>query len=68
MNEIFDIWTQQYLLDVQEVIRAYPHWYMYVFVMGYIPLMAIKWAALTLPAWLPFAIVAYILKEQKNAD
>lgn len=62
MGEIIDRLIQQYLFDLSTLSQAWMYWFV-IPALLYIPFMILKWAVLTLPAWLPFAIVISIWKD-----
>jgi hypothetical protein len=64
MNQIFDMLLQQYLFDIHVLSQPWMYWYLLIPALAYISFMGIKWAILTLPFWLPFAIIINVWRDK----
>jgi hypothetical protein len=56
MNEILLMLKEQYLWDIAQFSSPWMYWFV-IPIMLFVPFFVLKWAMLTLPLWLPVAMV-----------
>jgi len=63
MNRIGEILIRCYEFDVETLSQPWMYWCVLP-VLFYAAFMSVKWTFLTLPAWMPLAIVAKAFRSQ----
>ena len=64
MHKILDVLADQWCFDIEILSQPWMYYWALVPAACYLAFFVVKWTFLTMPAWLPFAIVASVLKEK----
>jgi hypothetical protein len=63
MQQILDMLASQWLFDVNALSQPWMYWWALVPAVAYASFMFLKWVVLTMPVWVPLAIVVLIFKD-----
>lgn len=57
MSTILDLLMQQYLFDVHSLSQPWMYYWLLIPALSYVGFMAVKWAVLTMPIWIPVSLI-----------